>query len=113
METKEFSQVCVWPGCIVGKDNISDFEKTMLETFGARVKYIEEITTLPDKVNGVEVPDTGGRVDLLFYVHNDDIPKFAIPRLMVGIRWIEDVLDNMGDNIIYPEMEKLNLLRTW
>jgi hypothetical protein len=88
-----FSQVCVWPGTTVGKDKIEEFEHFMLDQFGVRVKYIEEITTAPDQdKDGNPIEGTGGRNDLFFYVHDDDIGKFAVPRLAVGIRWIEDVL---------------------
>ena len=59
---------------------------------GVRIKFKCEVETLPDIENGKAVPDTGGRNDLFFYVHEDDIPKFALPRLQMGIRWWEDVI---------------------
>jgi hypothetical protein len=101
-----FNQVYVWPGCIVGKDLIQDFEDTMSQEFGVKVKYIEEIETTPDMKNGEPVPETGGRIDLFFFIHDDDIPKFSLGRLAFGIRWVEDVIDNMKDNFIYPERVK-------
>jgi len=91
----EWPQLCVWPGTLVG-DKIKKFESFMLEHFGTRVKYAEEVKTLPG--DGGE----GGRNDLFFYVYKDDVGKFAIPRLQVGIRWWEDVLNNMRDQI-YPQ----------
>jgi hypothetical protein len=99
-ERKEnFSQVCVWPATLVGQDKISEFEKFMLDEFKVRIQYLEEIQTFPDK--GVE--ESGGRNDVFFAVHNDDIGHFSVPRLAAGIRWIEDVLskDNYR-NKIYP-----------
>lgn len=36
-----------------------------------------------------------------FAVADEDVMKFAVPRLMAGIRWWEDVLGN-GDGCIYP-----------
>ncbi len=87
---KDFSQVVVWPGTMVGKDEIEMFEAFVLVEFKTRVKYIEEIKTKPDWNN----PETGGRNDVFFYVHSEDISKFAVPRLAYGMRWIEDVLDN-------------------
>lgn len=97
-----FSQVCVWQACIVVNDedtNKSDqekieaFEQLMLHHFKTRVQYLEEIETGPDiDSQGNIVEGTGGRNDLFFAVHHEDIGKFAVPRLAVGIRWIEDVL---------------------
>lgn len=109
----EFTQVCIWPGTDVGHSQIEIevFEKFMAENFnGTRVQYLEEIKTGPDE-NDV---GTGGRNDLFFAVHYDDITKFAVPRLFEGIRWIEDVLDNeadRGSNRIYPE--RVTEYRTW
>ena len=85
-----FSQVCVWPGIIIGDENIEDFIQFILSKFDVRVKYIEEIKTLPDW----NKPGTGGRNDAFFYVHNEDLAKFAVSRFTLGVRWVEDVLDN-------------------
>lgn len=97
-----FKQVCVWPGTIVGADNVADFEQFMLNEVGVRVQYLEEIHTAPDMVNGYPVEGTGGRCDVLFAVHNADVMKFAIPRLQYGMRWLEDALDGHCAQL-YPE----------
>jgi len=108
---ENYSQVCVWPSCIIVQDEkqkeeaIENFEKLMLDKLDTRVQYLEEIKTKPDTDSfGNPVKDTGGRNDVFFAVHNDDIGKFAIPRLSIGIRWIEDVLavDNYRIHI-YPD----------
>jgi hypothetical protein len=100
---KNYTQVCVWEACVVGVDKAKEFIEFMKDNFGVRVQYLEEIKTLPDTRNGVNIPETGDRNDLFFAVHCDDIGKFAIPRLTVGIRWIEDVLasDNYT-SVLYP-----------
>ncbi len=71
--------------------------------------------TGPDRdENGIAVPETGGRHDVFFAVHNDDVMRFAIPRLQMGIRWIEDVLENEAretEHSIYPE--RVKEYRTW
>lgn len=86
-----YSQVCIWPACYTdGK--VQEFIDLMKKEFDIRIQYLEEITTGPDIENGKPVPETGGRIDLFFAVHNDDVGKFSIPRFTVGIRWIEDVL---------------------
>jgi len=106
----EFKQVVLWPGTIVGKEKVEDFEKFILEELDTHVKYIEEFNTLSDR----DDPESGGRNDVLFYVATEDIPKFAVPRLTLGMRWIEDVLDNetyRQDYSIYPESMKA--LRCW
>ena len=106
-----FSQVCVWPGTVAGADKIDEFEKFIAEEFdGVRVQYLEEIETYPSVKNGKIVEGTGGRSDLFFAVHSDDIGKFAVPRLEVGIRWIEDVYGNGGGDL-YPE--RVAEYKTW
>jgi len=103
-----FTQVCIWPGTVVGSDYIDKFVAVMAAEFdGVRVQYLEEIKTKPDKLRGVMVADTGGRTDVFFAVHEDDLQKFAIPRLKAGIRWFEDVISNersqSPDYSIYPD----------
>lgn len=104
---KNFNQLCVWPGTVLETEDekitFEQFEAWVSENFGGvRIKMVEEVKTLPNMNNGVPVPETGGRNDLFFYVHDEDILKFAIPRLQVGIRWWEDVLGNGQENI-YPK----------
>ena len=112
---ENYTQLCVWPGTLVGADSIKEFEEFMLEAMGARVIYEAEIKTLPDYENGQHVPETGGRNDLFFWVHDEDIPTFALKRLPYGIRWWEDVMSNArrNNNVIYAEsvIEKYPL--TW
>lgn len=116
VEEDPFTQLCVWPATGVlktgisadspkGKEKIQEFEVFMATEFqGVRVKYAEEIKTLPniDLRTNVQEKDTGNRNDLFFWIHSDDIGKFAISRLTYGIRWWEDVLEN-GGGIIYPD----------
>ena len=106
-----FSQVCVWPGTIVGAKKVDEFVEFMKKNFGVRVKYFEEIKTAPDIKNGHPVPKTGGRNDVFFAVHTTDIPKFAVARLQYGIRWIEDVLANEKGTSVYPA--SVRKYKTW
>jgi hypothetical protein len=110
---KEFKQVCVAPALIVGtlgKQHRS-FEEFMLAMFHVRVKYIEEITTNPDvNGDGVDIPDTGFRNDTFFYIHEDDIGKFALPRLEHNIRWVEDIFFNHQE-YLYPT--RIKKYMTW
>ena len=103
-QEKPYTQVCMWASTLVGEENIPLFEKTMLEVYKVRVKYLEEILTYPDRDdNGNNVEGTGGRSDVFFSIHEDDIQSFAIRRLSFDppIRWIEDVLAT--NKTIYPE----------
>jgi len=105
---ENYNQVCIWPGTLVGQDKIEEFEKFMADEFGTKVQYLEEIETYPDK----DDPTTGGRNDLFFAIHNDDVGKFSIPRLKAGIRWIEDVLSKTNyRNKIYPK--RVFEYKTW
>ncbi len=92
-----YKQVCVWPGTIVGKTQVADFEKSMVEMFNLKYppQYLEEVLTYPTE------DGEGGRNDLFFTIHSEDITRFAVPRLSYGIRWIEDVYLNGGANL-YP-----------
>lgn len=100
---KDFTQLCVWPGTVLGDSTPKDLEDFFLNEMGVRVKYHTEVETLPDVENGKAVPDTGGRNDLFFFVHSEDITKFAIPRLQMGIRWWEDVIVYNDNKHLYTD----------
>ena len=99
----DYTQVCVFPGLIVDENKIQVFTDLIKEAFDTRVQYLETILTKPD----VDDPEnTGGRSDVFFAVHQDDIGKFAVRRLQYGIRWIEDAMSNVNGyhlNPLYPE----------
>ena len=107
----QFNQLCVWPGTVVGdsKKVQEDFVKFFKDELDVTVKYETEVKTLPDTL---ECTETGGRNDLFFYIADDDIGKFAIPRLSMGIRWYEDVLGNGGDKL-YPTEVLEKYEKTW
>lgn len=95
----QFTQLCVWQGCVMGDNTPEDFEKYLLAEMDVRVKFAEEVTT-----NGsAEKHEEGGRKDLLFFIHADDISKFAVKRLMMGIRWWEDVVSYNDGAYLYSE----------
>lgn len=99
----KFNQLCVWPGTLLAEGQENEFLSFMKEEFSARIQLAEVVLTLPDTdSDGKKVKGTGGRSDIFFYVHDDDIPTFAVKRLMVGIRWWEDVLGN-GGKALYPK----------
>jgi hypothetical protein len=99
----DFTQLCVWPGTVLGDSTPKDLEDFFLNEMGVRVKYHTEVETLPDVENGKAVPDTGGRNDLFFFVHDEDIPKFAVARLGMGIRWWEDVIVYNDNKHLYTD----------
>lgn len=110
---KNYEQVCIWPGMSLGDATKEEFEKLFKDELGFRVQYLEEIQTYPDKdEDGNDIPNTGGRNDLFFSIHNNDIPQFSLWRLGQGIRWIEDVLsDENYTSPIYPE--RIFEYKTW
>jgi hypothetical protein len=103
MNPAPFTQVAVWHGVIIGPENIVDFVKFCADAFaGTRVQYLREVETGPDRDDfGRAVEGTGGRNDVLFAVHEDDIGKFAVPRFHYGMRWLDDVYGN-GHGDLYP-----------
>lgn len=85
-----YTQLCVLQGIA---DPLPDLKPLLEAEFGIRVQMAEEFTTTPDSFG------PGGRRDVLFYVHDEDVQRFAIPRLQYGIRWWEDVLLNGPDHV--------------
>ena len=99
---ENYNQLCVVHGVIC--ESSEELEKFMEDTFGVRVKYEAEVKTNPDlDDNGNPIPETGGRNDLFFYVHDEDIKKFAVPRLQSGIRWWEDVIKYNHNSYLYSQ----------
>ena len=93
-ESRNYKQLCVVQGTIVGKENAREFEMHILNEFGFRIKYETEITTLPDIDPGTcePIPGTGNRNDVFCYMHKDDVTTFAVIRMKAGFRWWEDVV---------------------
>lgn len=91
-----YSQVVVWPHTLLDGD-IAGFTKFIHETFNQ--------TRIADVV---EHKISEERTDVLFCIHSEDIPKFAVPRLAWGMRWLEDVMNN-DDTYRPPFTHK----RTW
>jgi len=102
---KDFHQVCIWPGTLIKKFEIEKFEKDIKNHLNTRIQYLETIKTKPDTDrDGFEEKGTGGRSDVFFAVHKNDVANFAIPRLEIGIRWLEDVLAKGNYRCpIYPD----------
>lgn len=102
-----FKQVAVWRGVIVGADKVAEFEQFMLDNTGTRIQYLEEVTTRPGQGG------PGGRNDVLFAIHDEDIPKFALRRFKFGDgspAWIEDLFGN-GHGCLYEE--RIAGYKTW
>ena len=107
MKPNGYNQVCLIAGIIPPKneEEIKKFETLIFDKFKTRIKYIDYMLTKPDTdSDGNNVPNTGGRLDVLFYVHDEDISIFAVPRFSIRARWIEDVLADMNYRCkIYPD----------
>ena len=103
MNPAPFSQVVSWQGIVIGPEHVQAFIEFIAERFdGTRAQYIREVETSPDlNDDGSEVPGTGGRNDVLFAVHEEDISKFAVERIGYGMRWLDDVYGN-GLGYLYP-----------
>lgn len=106
MIDRPYSQVVQWPGTTVGTENIEMFEAFLQDALAIRAKYICEVLTAPDYKDGMPVEGTGGRSDVYFGVHEDDIGSFALARFQFGMRWVDDVIANekfRGEPSIYPQ----------
>ena len=98
---ENFKQLCVWPGTIVGQEEIENFESFFKDEMGVRIKYAEEVLTNPNP--GETLEQSGGRNDLLFFIHDEDIDGFAVVRLSMGIRWWEDVVKYNDNSYLYSQ----------
>tara|TARA_R110000744_G_scaffold258707_1_gene374014 strand:- start:118 stop:441 length:324 start_codon:yes stop_codon:yes gene_type:complete len=96
----KFNQLCVLQGTIMPDGGAEELEKFFKEEMGVTVKFETQVKTLPDTP---ECTETGDRNDIFFYIADDDIGKFAVPRLQMGVRWWEDVLGNGASNLYTEE----------
>ena len=105
----KFNQLCVLQGTIMPEGGAKELETFFKDEMGVKVKFETEVKTLPNEP-GCTL--TGDRNDIFFYIADEDVMKFSVPRLHLGVRWWEDVLDNGGDKL-YPKeiLEKYN--RIW
>ena len=97
-----YNQTVVLQGYGLGGRSPAYFAEQFKKDHNIRVKFGEEVLTLPDQVDGVEVRNTGGRSDILFYVHDDDVLEFARIKLELNCRWWEDISYN-DYQYIYPQ----------
>ena len=100
---KKWNQLCVLEGCLMPKGGVKELVEFFKDDMGVEIKFETEVKTLPDFEGCTE---TGGRNDLFFYIHDDDIGKFAVPRLSMGVRWYEDVLLNGGGKLYDEDVLK-------
>ena len=102
--TSKFNQVCIMQGTIFA-ENENEFIDFFKNQFGVRIKLIGQFDTTMHYENG-EV-----QKDLAFYVHDEDIKKFAISRFEMGVRWLEDVMSN--NPYLYPNHREIKKLICW
>lgn len=104
MKTKEtpFNQLCVWEGTLMGGSSVEDFEKHAGKILRSRLQFVGEVKTLPLKKDGEPIFGTGGRNDLFFKVHDEDIPRLTVEMLRYGVRWWKDVVKE-GQKYLYPK----------
>ena len=99
---ENYNQLCVWPGTTLEGSTTAELESFFLEEMNIRIKYHTEVKTLPDlDKDDNPVPETGGRNDMFFYVHTDDITRFSFSRLKMGIQWWEDVVGYNDNRHLY------------
>lgn len=111
MDESKYHQIVVWEATLLKEEEKPDFIKWFADNGFHEPLFLESITTLPDIKDGSPVPETGGRIDLLFKVHDEDISRFSVWRLQFGMRWWEDVLAN--NSSIYSYEVKQKYPKTW
>ena len=105
----KYNQLCVLQGTIMPEGGAKELETFFKDEFGVKVKFETEVKTLPNEPG---CTFTGGRNDIFFYIADDDISKFAVPRLSMGVRWWEDVLNN-GNGMFYTDEFLEKYPKTW
>ena len=105
----KFNQLCVLEGTTMPEGGAKELETFFKDEFGVKVKFETEVKTLPNEP-GCTL--TGDRNDIFFYIADDDIGKFAVPRLSMGVRWWEDCLLN-GDGMFYTKEFLEKYPKTW
>ena len=105
----DYNQLCVMEGTLMPEGGAKELVKFFKDEMKVDVHFETQVKTLPDTP---ECTETGGRNDLLFYIADDDIGKFAVPRLQMGIRWWEDVLGN-GNGKLYSSEILEKYSKTW
>ena len=83
MTKKQFNQLCVMEGTLMPKGGAKELVEFFKNEMGVDVRFETQVKTLPDNP---ECTETGGRNDLFFYIADEDISKFAVPRL----QWVLD-----------------------
>lgn len=92
-----WQQLVVWPGTILEPGDIETLTDIIKKEFDVRIKFEGEEKTLPDETG------PGGRNDVFFRIHKDDVGKFAIPKLGIGARWWEDIWYNDSQHLCRQE----------
>mgnify|MGYP003134041812 CR=1 FL=1 len=99
-----FNQLCVWQGVTLPENEYEEFTDFFASDLDTRIKLAEVVLTNPDLDEGEPIPETGGRSDILFYVHDEDVATFALKRLQLGgIRWWEDVVSHNDNSHLYDQ----------
>ena len=106
MAKNKFNQLCVMEGTLMPEGGAKELVKFFKDEMGVDVHFETQVKTLPDETG------EGGRNDLFFYIADEDISKFAVKRLSMGIRWWEDVLGN-GNGKLYPSEILEKYSKTW
>ena len=113
IENNPYTQLCVWKVSL-GKDSPEQFEKSIHENFGCKIKFEAKVKTTECKCNKHKEDDVEDDYDeLFFYVHKDDLDIFAIARLPFGIRWWEDVIVYNNGSYKYSKEILEKYIPTW
>lgn len=103
-----FTQVAICMALLVKNTSkgIKEFEAQFQEHFGIEAQFLETVVTAPDQDDqGFPVPETGGRTDVFIALKAEDAcGSFAVQRLAMGIRWLEDAIaPGNGGGRLYPQ----------
>lgn len=99
---EDFNQVLIWPGTHL-EGRIESFVQFVKEEFDARIQYLETYETSPVRsFNGSPIEWTGGRQDIVFALHKEDLGKFTLKWRSHGVQEIEFIMNDDVDEV-YPD----------
>lgn len=97
--------VCVWPGTLVGQEDVEVFNSTMSEQLGIKITYLEEVVTNPNP--GETLEESGGRNDVFFEMDENDLDEVMFPFMIMNILPIMGItqysIDQINENKLYPQ----------
>lgn len=108
---KNYPQVCIWEGINPENFSFKWFTDKMKKDFDVRIICLEVIETRPEIRSARVVEGTGGRFDLFFSVHKQDVDSFNEPKTQYTMKWVDDEISPAENYKYQPYPERVKRYR--